>query len=212
MGAAASTPGGGALSVNEIASAMRAAGWPEDAIPVGITVALAESGGNPRAVNRANRNGSVDYGLFQINTVHGSLLSRGDKFNPVDNARMALTVYKQAGNSWKPWSTYNAKSNVKYESAVQLGLIDDINKGLITGIAGTAAGMKQAGDVVTSATTGVGQVMETLTSPVLWKRLLLVLLAIFLIIVGTVVLLRKPLMEGGVKLATKGLIDTKGLV
>ena len=118
MATAASTSTGGTLSVAQIASTMRAAGWPEDAIPTGIAIVLAESGGNPRAVNTANRNGSVDYGLFQINTVHGSLLSQGDKFNPVDNARMALKVYKQAGNSWKPWSTFNSGKYKDFNSAV----------------------------------------------------------------------------------------------
>ena len=208
MATAASTPGGGALSVNEIASAMRAAGWPEDAIPVGITVALAESGGNPRAVNRANRNGSVDYGLFQINTVHGSLLSQGDKFNPVDNARMALTVYRQAGNSWKPWSAYNNGSNKKYVSAVAgFGFPVDVTIDVAKGVIGGVQTVKQA-------TGGVQQVIDVATSPTLWMRVLIVLLAIFLIIIGTVVLLRDPIAKAssvgakaGIKFATKGLVN-----
>ena len=208
MATAASTSTGGTLSVAQIASAMRAAGWPEDAIPTGIAIVLAESGGNPRAVNTANRNGSVDYGLFQINTVHGSLLSRGDKFNPVDNARMALTVYKQAGNSWKPWSTFNSGKYKDFNSAVAgFGFLDDVAIDVARGAVGAAQTVKQA-------TTGVQQVMEVVTSPTLWMRVLLVLLAIFLIIVGTVVLLRKPIAQAGsmgakagIKFATKGLVN-----
>ena len=209
MASAASTSTGGALSVAQIASTMRAAGWPEDAIPTGIAIVLAESGGNPRAVNTANRNGSVDYGLFQINTVHGSLLSQGDKFNPVDNARMALTVYKQAGNSWKPWSTFNSGKYKDFNSAVAgFGFLPiDVAVDVARGAIGAAQTVKQA-------TTGVQQVMEVVTSPVLWMRVLLVILAIFLIIVGTVVLLRKPIAQAGsvgakagIKFATKGLVN-----
>ena len=97
-----------ALTPQQIAGYAKAAGFPDSEIPTAVAVALAESGGNPGAVNRANTNGSVDYGLFQINTVHGSLLTQGDKFNPADNARMAFTVYSRAGNKWTPWSVYKS--------------------------------------------------------------------------------------------------------
>jgi soluble lytic murein transglycosylase-like protein len=42
------------------------------ALPAGIVAKIiaAESGGNPRAINRANSNGTVDYGLMQINSSH----------------------------------------------------------------------------------------------------------------------------------------------
>jgi hypothetical protein len=97
-----------ALTPQQIAGYALAAGFPQSEIPTAVAVALAESGGNPGAVNRANSNGSVDYGLFQINTVHGALLTQGDKFDPAANARMAFTVYSRAGNKWTPWSVYKS--------------------------------------------------------------------------------------------------------
>jgi len=41
-------------------------------LPVGIIRAVmrVESGGNPRAINAANRNGTTDFGLMQINSFH----------------------------------------------------------------------------------------------------------------------------------------------
>ena len=42
-------------------------GLPRGIVPAIIRV---ESGGNPQAINRANRNGTVDYGLMQINSIH----------------------------------------------------------------------------------------------------------------------------------------------
>jgi hypothetical protein len=94
------------LTAQQIAGAAKAAGFPANELATATAVALAESGGETTATNR-NTNGSVDYGLWQINTVHGSLLSQGDKFNPDDNAKMAYTVWSRAGNKWSPWSAYN---------------------------------------------------------------------------------------------------------
>jgi Lysozyme like domain len=71
-------------------------------------VAFAESGGRPEAVNR-NTNGSTDHGLWQINTIHGSLLNQGNRNNPADNAKMAYTVWQRAGGKWTPWATYNSQ-------------------------------------------------------------------------------------------------------
>jgi hypothetical protein len=53
--------------------------------------------------------------------VHGSLLSSGDKFNPNDNARMALTVFRQAGNKWTPWSVFNSGSYLAQKPRATLG-------------------------------------------------------------------------------------------
>lgn len=102
-----------AISDTEIAAAAKAAGFPQTEIATAVAVALAESGGNPSATHR-NTNGSSDYGLWQINSVHASLLQSGPWKDPVANARMALTVWNTAGHgghNWSPWSTYN---NQKY--------------------------------------------------------------------------------------------------
>ena len=94
------------LTVQQIAGYAQVAGFPPEELARATAVALAESGGDPAATH-SNTNGSVDYGLFQINSVHGGLLNQGDKFNPLDNAKMALTVWRGAGGKWTPWSAYN---------------------------------------------------------------------------------------------------------
>lgn len=91
----------------QIAGYALAAGFPPNEIATATAVALAESGGDSGAINH-NTNGSYDYGMWQINTVHGALLNQGDKFNPLDNAKMALTIWKGAGNKWTPWSVYKS--------------------------------------------------------------------------------------------------------
>lgn len=54
-----------------------------------------ESGGNSQAVGGVNSNGTRDYGLFQINSAHG--YSQAAMLNPLDNARMALSILKSQG-------------------------------------------------------------------------------------------------------------------
>jgi soluble lytic murein transglycosylase-like protein len=59
-----------------------------------------ESGGNQRAIN-TNKNGSVDKGLLQINSVHdiGDL----DLFDPVDNLDFGLKLMQKQGT--RPWDS-----------------------------------------------------------------------------------------------------------
>lgn len=188
------------LSASDIANAMRKAGWPETAIPVGVAVALAESGGNPTAVNR-NNNGSTDYGLFQINTVHGSLLQQGDWSNPVDNSRMALTVWKNAGSKWTPWVAYNSGSYKKFTQAV--------TPGTEIGPDGTVWTPVPTPGLTASDPLGLGAVWNAFVSPELWRKVMIFLLAVFLIIAGTIVILRRPIATGikaGTKVYTKGLV------
>lgn len=192
------------LSRAEIANVMRRAGWPESAIPVGVAIALAESGGNPRAVNTKNRNGSRDYGLFQINTVHGSLLKQGDWADPVDNAKMALKVYRDSGSKWRPWATYNSGSYRKFFTSKPGGNPTltvtppdpdgekSFAEGLADGMTGTAApvlgtGLFTLGFIGTTA---------------FWQRFGIALLAVLLIIVGVWIVFRQPLTDLG-----KGLIN-----
>jgi hypothetical protein len=57
-------------------------------IPPSLAFALcwAESRFNPRAVNRANRDGSIDRGLFQLNNLSFPKLKEADFFNPLVSA------------------------------------------------------------------------------------------------------------------------------
>lgn len=93
------------LSPNEIAGAARAAGFRGRALVIAVAVALAESSGDPTATNH-NTNGTTDYGLWQINSVHAGILRQGSWSDPTDNARMAYAV-SNGGRNWVPWTTFN---------------------------------------------------------------------------------------------------------
>lgn len=80
------------------------AGFPAADARIAAAVALAESGGNERAVSKPNANGTIDRGAWQINSVHTAILKTGDPLVLADNARMAYAVWKSQG--WNAWTTY----------------------------------------------------------------------------------------------------------
>jgi len=68
---------------------------------IALAIAIAESKLNPNAVNTGNKNGSVDRGIFQINSIHG----HGEElFNADTNLQIARKIYDK--NGWKAWSAY----------------------------------------------------------------------------------------------------------
>ena len=62
-------------------------------------VMMSESGGNSQAVNH-NNNGSVDYGLWQINTIHG--LDKKCMTDVECSTEFAFKLSK-GGTDWTPW-------------------------------------------------------------------------------------------------------------
>lgn len=76
---------------------------------IALAVAKAESGLNPKAVNK-NRNGSKDIGIFQINDQHG--WSANDRFDWRKNIWMAKELRDRHG--WTEWAVYNNGSYRKF--------------------------------------------------------------------------------------------------
>lgn len=92
---------GGKLGKAALEHLWIAAGGPPGVANVEAAIALAESGGNPNAVN-VNTNGTKDRGLWQINDVWGAL----SRFGDLPNARSAVQVYDKQGLG--AWATYNS--------------------------------------------------------------------------------------------------------
>lgn len=79
-------------------------------------IAIVESGGRPDATN-SNRNGSVDYGMMQINSIHLPELARygigkADLYNGCKSVYMGAWILRQSidkyGNTWAAIGTYNS--------------------------------------------------------------------------------------------------------
>jgi cell wall-associated NlpC family hydrolase len=93
------------LSARDVAALVKQAGFPSGDQATMVAIAKAESGFRVEARGGPNRNGTYDYGLFQINSVHkydtGRLTS-----DAAYNTSCAKKIYDSQG--LRAWSTYNA--------------------------------------------------------------------------------------------------------
>lgn len=92
------------------------AGFRGDQAATAAAVAMAESHGDPLAVN-VDSNHTVDYGLWQINwpTHKGvaGVVSHDQLFIPIVSAEAAWVI-SDHGTNWTPWSTYDAGAEIPY--------------------------------------------------------------------------------------------------
>jgi hypothetical protein len=143
------------------ARSLAAAGFVGTDLVVAVAVARAESGWNPTATH-LNSNGTTDYGLMQINSVHAALFGMGDWRDPAVNARMAFTVWQ--GSGWGAWSTY---TNGMYAPFMDLA-------GSLVTAAGSSVGAPVAGCGGSTGGSGAwggfsnGQIPLVALCPVSW--------------------------------------------
>jgi hypothetical protein len=79
-----------------------------------VAIAKAESGLNEKSVSKPNRNGSIDRGIFQINSVHLWRVG-GDSSKLLDrdtNIAVAYEIFKE--QNWIPWTVYRTGAYLKY--------------------------------------------------------------------------------------------------
>lgn len=101
------------LSRSQLSGLAQSVGFTGNDVNIAVAVALAESGGNPRAYNGAGRDNS--YGLWQINMIGSlgparrkqfGLTSNDQLYDPATNARAAFAIKK--GSGWSAWTTYTS--------------------------------------------------------------------------------------------------------
>ena len=178
--------------------AIKKAGFPQSEWDTALKVATAESGLNPRAVNNKNKNGTSDYGLFQINSIHKPTAQ--EKVDPYANARRAYRIWKDAGGKWTPWSAYNNGAWRKVGDKV--GDVADGVGGLVPDVPNVPnpAGIARA--AVSSVTSKVDEIVNIY---------LLVLIGLVLIILGILILSRDTATGAAVQLLTKNVLGKKGV-
>jgi len=90
------------LSEPEVRRVLKKAGFPAHAIPTMLQIARCESSLSVTAEN-VNRDGSVDFGLFQINERNwaGCHVSKTELSDPYNNTRCAQQVWQRQGfDAW----------------------------------------------------------------------------------------------------------------
>lgn len=101
----------------EIADYIKSKDWDYD---IAIRVAKSEDFWNLThhfIVDRIhhNTNGTTDYGVFQINSVHGV---GEEMFSYKKNIDKAYEIYKDWGNSWQPWSAFKNGSYLTHDTSI----------------------------------------------------------------------------------------------
>lgn len=118
------------LSASEIKGYAVKAGVTGQNAVIATAIALAESKGDTDAIHH-NSNGTVDYGVWQINSVHGALLNSHNWRDPSDNAEMMFTI-SNGGRNWSPWSTFKSGAYVAYLSAASAPADTTVTGGVTT--------------------------------------------------------------------------------
>ena len=184
------------LSLGQVAAFMQQAGFPTSAIPQGLGVATAESGLRTDAVSPPNSNGTVDRGLWQINSVHGKDPAR--LMDPAYNTQVAFELWRSAGNSWRPWSTFNNGTahvvNTSYAINPAFNPLGGLPSWLTGQVPGGPVPLDILGKGIANSTglaslgKGVGVVIGTITSVSFWKRAGVLFVGWIVLLVGFVVL------------------------
>jgi hypothetical protein len=90
------------------------AGGPAIVAPVAAAIALAESSGDPSALNKTDNNGTqTSVGLWQIS--NGTHSYPAQWLNPQANATAAVAKYKAAGGTFaRDWGTFTSGAYTRY--------------------------------------------------------------------------------------------------
>lgn len=150
------------LSADQIAGYAKGAGFTGPDVSIATAVALAESGGRTDATNH-NTNGSTDFGVWQINSVHAALLAGRNWQDPAQNAQMAYAVWK--GSGWRAWSTYN---NGHYLAHLGVGQGAAGASAIGTGTSDTSS--DSGNPAATAGITSLGQFFTFASDPHNWQR------------------------------------------
>lgn len=122
-----------------IVDAAKAAGFTGQSLEIAVAVALAESGGNVRAVSPPNTAGkaagSRDHGLWQINDYY-HVFDKVLIYNAEYNAKQAYRISTN-GTNWNPWTTFRNGAYLKHmetarnsiERITSIGLTDGAGVG-----------------------------------------------------------------------------------
>lgn len=133
------------LSLAELEAYAAQAGFSGDSAKTIAAIAMAESGGNPNAINYNDPGGS--YGLTQINAAAhgpGALAALGD---PLNAFQQAFRI-SGGGANFTPWSTFNSGAYLPFLNGGSSG-----GAGGVLGAGGGAGG----GSGGLTGTTATGQ-------------------------------------------------------
>jgi hypothetical protein len=109
-------------SFRDVAFAAWSAGFNGDPLVIAVAITQPESGRNDQSRYVSPREDSR--GLWQINTYAHPQFDGQQLYDRMYNARAAMTVYRNAGSRFTPWTTYVAGKHLPYIGAAQAGVAE----------------------------------------------------------------------------------------
>ena len=110
------------LAIPQLIGLASGAGFSGDDLITAVAIALAESGGDPQAYNPEQSAGAAQgrgsFGLWQIYLTAHPEFAGQNLLDPQVNAAAAYAVYSAAGNSFRPWSTFESGAYESHVAAV----------------------------------------------------------------------------------------------
>lgn len=201
-----------------VAAYLHNAGFGADVLAIAVAIAYAESGLNFSAVSKTD-----DYGLMQINkAAHPDLMtdavmSSKAWANPLTNAKMAFSVYKSAGSSFKPWSTYTSGS---YKSHLAQAKADvatlqangaDWERTTVSQVK-TDIGSNNVDNTINNAKDSLAGPFNALTQAITnaMSNAVVVIIAVVFLVLGVVILLRRQVGSAALNATPTGRVVKAG--
>lgn len=188
-----------------VAAVAYQAGFRGRQLVTAVAVSFAENGSHDCTAQNLNTDGSVDTGLWQINSVHGIPIRT--LFDAQANANAAWRISSH-GRDWTPWSTYPIRSGAQMVQAqatvaamnraggaVQWLKDNPINSSAKGGVLSPGIGTQIERSGPWSAVSGF---LGEITSSSLWLRVGEVVGGAILLIVGILLLVKNQIPKGAV--------------
>lgn len=155
-----------ALTPQQIAQYAYRAGFRGADLVKAVAIAMAESGGNPQAYNpelaAGTKSGAGSRGLWQVYGTAHPQFNNATMFDPLENAKAAYQVYREAGNKFTPWSTWNLGMASKLIPTLPKFKIDGSPAGRAqTTTRATAQMTGQTSDAVSNVNNSIGTQIKT---------------------------------------------------
>lgn len=181
---------GGKFSSQDLTRVALNNGFPrdKDKLVTAVAVAIAESSGNPNAVNTATKS----TGLWQVYPAMHPEYDVARLKDPDYNAA-AMVKISAGGTNWRPWEAYTTGRYAIYKGYAEIGVMDvlrDPTAGTPGNLdPGAAVGEFIPGDKgKLDPLAAVNAFLSTLLQKAFWRRVLEVVAGIALVVTGLLIL------------------------
>lgn len=184
------------LTLPQLVQFAQGAGFSGSSANTAAAIAMAESGGNPFAVNYSDPGGS--YGLTQINAGSWGSTAANTLGNPAEAFSQMFNI-SLGGTNFTPWSTFNSGTYLPFLNQLT-GSQAPLDAGGVGSLVGSSLGSQPVTDALGNQSSSSSSPMSRIFDAVnnFFQRAGFIFLGIILIAIGTYFVAR-PQVEGAAR-------------